>query len=506
MKIVNDFWRDGRQIVKMLIDAGYDAYFARDAVIDRISEREISLIWIVTTANITVLKKMFPESLELTNYKDTIIVNKDGRTFVLESLKFDLTNIAPDPKGHYSTVIVDGLGNMEYTIDSIIISYSDKIFDPFLGLEDLNKHKLVFIGDTQVRIEHDPFIILKGLRLMAKYGCTFSSKDEKIIKKFAHVLVRLSFKDYAFFLEEITKGEYARLAFKKIYSLDVYKYLPQFKDALEIINRRSIALKFEEILLLTSVVNDFIDPEYAFYINNYDAFKKAKHLAIANPACKYDMLELFTYGLDVALLANKMNYLIGLSSLKTGQIKRKFNKLKIKRICDLVFKGEDILKITDQDGEYLGELVDEIAFLVLKGKLRNDYMEIKDFVLKRLPELGIDVISDEKYKPIYQYDEDSLTDIQDIDQESFMKNLMEATDEKEVYDALKKQGRIFKKIVLNSDPTFSRHQEIDYFIFQKIDDVLRANFVKQLRPKRYEIMQNLFRDYVKFFNQLQGSK
>ena len=117
--------------------------------------------------------------------------------------------------------------------------------------------------------------------------------------------------------------------------------------------------------------------------NEYD-FRMLVNLAITNPKPEYDDITLFSYGLDKCMKANRINYLLGKCRKKGYYIKKKYNSLKVKKPCDLAFKGDDILKLANLTTYEVSIILDDIIYSILEGTLENEYNAIKEKVIFRL--------------------------------------------------------------------------------------------------------------------------
>jgi len=62
-----------------------------------------------------------------------------------------------------------------------------------------------------------------------------------------------------------------------------------------------------------------------------------------------------------------------------------YQKLPIRKTCDLKFKGQDILELTSlRNAEIIGEVIDDITYQVITGQLPNEYIPLKKYTLNLL--------------------------------------------------------------------------------------------------------------------------
>ncbi len=69
-------------------------------------------------------------------------------------------------------------------------------------------------------------------------------------------------------------------------------------------------------------------------------------------------------------------------------IRKLESELPIKDVCDLTFKGQDILWLTPlRKKSWIGRIVDDLKYNVIMGNLPNDYDILKEYALKKVKEL-----------------------------------------------------------------------------------------------------------------------
>jgi hypothetical protein len=57
-------------------------------------------------------------------------------------------------------------------------------------------------------------------------------------------------------------------------------------------------------------------------------------------------------------------------------------------VCDLAFKGQDILELTElRNRRIIGLIIDDLLENVINGSMPNEYEPLKAFALKRIKEL-----------------------------------------------------------------------------------------------------------------------
>ncbi len=99
----------------------------------------------------------------------------------------------------------------------------------------------------------------------------------------------------------------------------------------------------------------------------------------------------YVNGLDACLLTNKINVVLGYKD-QEALIRELDNALPIKDVCDLTFKGQDILWLTPlRKKSWIGIIVDDLKYNVIMGNLPNDYEVLKEYALKKVEELILEM-------------------------------------------------------------------------------------------------------------------
>ncbi len=112
-----------------------------------------------------------------------------------------------------------------------------------------------------------------------------------------------------------------------------------------------------------------------------DRSERIVELALKSRYGQYTKLDLFNYGLNISLVSNNINYLLGLPPKKDKNIKKEYGDLCIKSNADIRYFEEDIIKdFKEISVAGIYDVLEKVKEAILEGKLLNDYYEIKEFV------------------------------------------------------------------------------------------------------------------------------
>lgn len=406
----------GKELLKLVVNNGFEAFFVGEVVRNTIINIEFKKIDIITNATIEQLKEIFNNNGNLP-YDETpdakgLKIEYSDYSFYFQSFNAASNNLQVDSRStltrHYSKNLLDDLSTKNFTINAIAMSLNGKITDAFNGCDDIKAKKIRSIGNPKQKFASDPLDILRAIELVSELKFKISDKTYSAMKKRAKMLSSVDKTLLIEKIKDILDKPYAKLALKQLANANLYKYLPSLNKGMKRLCTHYHKIDIEELLLMSFVLNEKQDFDYDPAIKNVETFRKIYNLAIANKKAKYDSLTLFSNGLDVCLEANYINYLIGKTSLKTKIIKKEFENLPIQKVCDLKYKGDEILRITGiNDTKFINDIMDEVCLNVLNGVLENNFEAIQSYVLKALTARGV------------QFDLSKELSVDDLNQENY---------------------------------------------------------------------------------------
>lgn len=384
------FLEKGKDILKSLINNGCEAYFTGEVVRNKILGIDFNTIEICTSATSEIVRSVFSEyKTELIN-DGLVKVTCDGFDYYIGTFKQELRNESRKSlQSHYSKSLIDDLHRRDFTINAMAMSHSGKVTDAFNGYEDLQKKKIKTIGKPRIRFNENPIRILKAIRLVSELGFKIDNATYRGMKN-NKMLTMLPIKSIVEELKYIITGPYFKKALVYLVDSGVYRRIPVLGPEFKRLSNKYRDENIETILGCAFVQNKGIDDNFAVLSNDLVTLKKVVDLALVTPKSNYDKLLLFNYGQDICQQANYINVLLGTAKRKSRKIKKEYMALPVKKVCDLAFKGEDIIKLTGGlDGPYINEIMDDIIYKILFDELPNDYDTIKIFAISAIKEKGL---------------------------------------------------------------------------------------------------------------------
>ena len=383
----NNYFETGRDILKRLNDKGYEAYFVGGAVRDKILNLPFDDIDICTSASPDEIKAEFPNHKEtgLSFGTVTIAVNE----FVFEVTTFrveeEYKNNRKPKKVHYSKNLSDDLNRRDFTINALAMTYGQKIVDLNNGLRDLEKGIIKAIGIPKQRFTEDALRILRAFRFVSKLDFKIESKTLAGIKSTKKLLKNLSNDRVLSELTKIFEGKHSKKALGVMVGLNIHKQLELFSEGIRVLSKKINGLNVEECFALCFKLNEASISEINLSTNTKNRLKGIIDLSSVTETDPFDEVLVFTYGKEICISANNINVALKKSRNRTKQIEKIYNALPIKDVCELKFKGQDILVLSHgKSGPFVGEIIDEIKMKVLKKELPNEYNALKEFAVEQL--------------------------------------------------------------------------------------------------------------------------
>lgn len=388
---MNEYHSRGKEVIKIFINNGFEAYFVGETVRNLLLEKPLKNMEITTSAHLDVVKRMFKDYLITEIDENTISLEYAGYFYNIQSfITTEGVNKNIPLNKHYSKNLLDDLANRDFTINALAMSHSGKLTDAHDGYNDIKRKLITHIGNAKTRFFKNPNIMIRAFALISELNYKLSSKTKKAIYKRKKNLLNCNVSEYILDFKKIIEGEYPKKAIKMMCKLNVQKTIVPFKKTIKLLKSRFKKCSFEEVLLMSDVLNGKLNNDFIPYIDNYDEYVRTYELVCLNKKSKYDALTLYNYGLATCLKANRINYLLSRPSKKDKNITKQWDKLSIKNIDELNYSEEDLKKIIrERDYEKINSILEEVLKLVLLGELKNNKNDIERIIIQILQKQSI---------------------------------------------------------------------------------------------------------------------
>ncbi|MFK5883772.1 MAG: CCA tRNA nucleotidyltransferase [Candidatus Izemoplasma sp.] len=388
---MNRYFEIGKEILNKLNGANYSAYFVGGYIRDRILEIESHDIDITTSATVKEITSLFDNVKNTGEKYGSVTVIIDEFKFEVTTYRFDGTYLDNRrPEGVVFTKnLEDDLERRDFTINALCMDSSEKIIDLHNGINDLNNKLIKTINDPLKRFNEDALRILRAFRFVSKLGFDIEDKTKAGIKSTAHLIKTISIERVMIELSKILIAPYRNKALKLMNELGILDELYGLKDGLVYLSNSEDELYAIEAFTLCFILND-IDDVWRFSNKEIRLIRQLIMITEATKEADITQLMVYSNGVDACLIANKINVTLGRKD-QVVLIKKIDSLLPIKDVCDLKFKGQDILWLTNmQKKSDIGLIIDDLIFKVINNILPNDYEILKKYTLMKIDDLEKD--------------------------------------------------------------------------------------------------------------------
>ncbi|HEY8395809.1 MAG TPA: hypothetical protein VIK96_03435 [Bacilli bacterium] len=376
----------GKELLKILIGKGCEAYLIGEAVCYYILGLPIKEVEITTSATTDMLKGIFSEYKVEDEAEGYVRLYYRGYQFLIGTFKLG-TNYRDDRKPlrmHYSKNLHDEVSSRDFTINSIAMSPAEKYTDIYRGYEDLRRKKIKTIGNPKTRFEEDPLRILIAFRFVSELGFRIEKRTYQAMRKKAKLLSKLEVKDMVKEMRRILNGDYFKKALVLLVDSGIYKRIPVLRYEFKRLRNNYRPESADIFLACAFVKAGGYQDDWGPVSENEEHLFEIVDLALANPRGNFSPKDLFFKGLDSCIEANRVNHLLKKSRKKDKHIRRAFDRLPIHTGSELAFSENDLRNLTKGRNTYNDQILETIVLKVLVGELQNDYQTIKDFVIASL--------------------------------------------------------------------------------------------------------------------------
>lgn len=182
------------EIIKILKNAGYAAYWAGGCVRDMLLEIQPKDFDIATSARPEEIKKLLKKVIPVGEKYGVVIAEKNNHHFEVATFRSDSGySDGRRPDAVLFTNAEEDALRRDFTINALFYDpLEDRVFDYVGGMEDL-KNKLVrFIGDPHQRILEDHLRIIRAVRFKNTFGFQYHPETFKALKKHAKLASKVS--------------------------------------------------------------------------------------------------------------------------------------------------------------------------------------------------------------------------------------------------------------------------------------------------------------------------
>lgn len=184
----------GKQLLKQIENAGFEAYLVGGCVRDLILQRPIHDVDICTSAHPADVMKLF-ERVIPTGLKHGTV------TVIYEHIAFEVTTYRSDGSYddhrhpshiHYTSSLKEDLERRDFTMNALAMDRHERVYDMFDGQKDLQNQCIRTVGNPQERFQEDALRMLRAIRFSAQLAFHIDPKALLAIQTCVGLLAHIS--------------------------------------------------------------------------------------------------------------------------------------------------------------------------------------------------------------------------------------------------------------------------------------------------------------------------
>jgi len=217
----------GYTVCERLLDAGFEANWVGGCVRDMLIGIIPNDIDIATSANPKQITKLFDKYDDTAAALGAVIVSVEGHAFEVTTYRQEhKLSDGRFPESVEFTDRAHDAARRDITINALYWNpISSELIDPFGGEEDLQEKLIRFIGDPEVRLQHDALRLLRVIRFRALINGQYHPDTFSAMHELASTISVLSGERRLRELQKMLMGPHPEVAFEDLWETDVIEHL-----------------------------------------------------------------------------------------------------------------------------------------------------------------------------------------------------------------------------------------------------------------------------------------
>lgn len=384
---MNDYLECGKEILRTLKAHNHQAYIVGGYVRDYQLNVTSNDIDITTSATPNEVLSLFDKVKETGKKFGGVTIIKDDFTYEVTTFRLEgqYQKHRYPKEVSFSKNIEDDLKRRDFTINQLIMDENEQVFDHHNGLKDIENRLIKTIGNPKERFNEDALRILRAFKFVSKLGFDIEENTLKAIVELKDLVQTIKIERVLLELAKILNGDHQKKALKYMNETGVSEVLGLLEGFEKVSDIKEFVYPIEAFIICQILGADL--REYRFSNKERETIDKASFLHEITKEDEFNKFMLFSHKLNPCLLVNRINVLMGYKDQKRDLLKM-VDEMPVMDVCDLKFKGQDILKLTTLENKRLiGLIIDDILEEVIMNNMPNDYEIIKEFALQRIEEI-----------------------------------------------------------------------------------------------------------------------
>ena len=376
--------KGAKRVIQDLKRQGYEAYIVGGAVRDYILRQPLTDVDITTNAKPFQVAKLFKTKPTGLKY-GTVTVFMGTETYEVTTYRIDgeyVDGRHPEEVTYSESVVMD-VARRDFTINGLLMTESDEIIDHVNGRKDIESKLIKTIGNPNDRFNEDALRMMRAFYFQSKLGFQIDRETREAISNLKDRLKDVSMERILAEMIKILQGKYLKMAFQSMITTGVSKVLPGLHQGIEYTLTLDELPFVDVFFTLAFTLNGHVPSEWTFSNKHRHRYEIASKLAIENK--EIDAMMLYTYGIDLCLLANRVTYMLKRSKNKKVEIETLYQNLPIQSDLDLKLRATEIIKIANRKaGAWVKEIQTKMVVEVINRRLENNREALIEFVKAHL--------------------------------------------------------------------------------------------------------------------------
>lgn len=382
----------GKDVIKKLHQAGFEAYFVGGAVRDYVRNVPINDIDIATSATIKQINHIFPKTIHIGVNHETIIVRHKGESFEVTPFRSHMNNELP-------TLTTD-LTYRDFTMNAMAMDDHFTIIDPWNGRQAIDKQMIIAVEDGAARIKEDPLRIIRAFRFMSETGYSIETNTVHAIQDHKQLLLNIAVERINMEWKKLLLGKNAYSSIEMMFEMNIHHFLPVFQQYpflfTNIIERKVSIETIPQMITFMHILERNIP--ISIWIDKWKCSNEEKNEVIHLVTIYDEMQETgITDWLIYQLNDKYMASFISLYQMlhndhklnKDLLVKQKSN-LSIQNKTQLAIQPLQLIEMypTYPKGKWISHTLEQLERLVVTKQLQNEENILKEWILCHPPEIN----------------------------------------------------------------------------------------------------------------------
>lgn len=385
-------------VLKNIEAAGYEAYFVGGCVRDALLKRPISDVDIATSAFPEEIKQIFPRTVDVGIEHGTVMVLYQQETYEITTFRTESTYQdyrRPDSVTFIRSLEED-LKRRDFTINALALDCRGRLYDFHQGKDDLEKKIVRAVGCATERFHEDALRMMRAVRFAGQLGFQIDKSTQQGIQENAPLLAKIAIERIYVEWVKLLKSPNRQYGLNVFMQTDLYRYCPMLA-----VYETQLKKFIEKNSVFHDDVSNWVVLLFTLDVTLEQAKQLIKQWKMSNQDSRcilavltalqwrqhrpWTVDDLYEIGGYLADKTENIAYELQLIETKED-VQTQYQQLAIHSVQDLALNGREIMQLLKKEigGKYLGEIIEQLRYLVLHNKLSNQKDSLSEWIVQQI--------------------------------------------------------------------------------------------------------------------------